>query len=101
MKLLEINQYSQYYYTPKSKSDLKGDESKKYRKRLCYGKGLIDIDSIVTVEPAGTYDEETLEFTCSIYNIYFKNSDTHVFTDINGYNLIKEYCGNFLDDINL
>ena len=40
MELLEINQYSQCYYSPKSKENIKGDEAKKYRKRLFYGKGL-------------------------------------------------------------
>lgn len=94
MKFLEINQYSGGYYVPKSKEDIKVDERRKYLKRLYYGKGLIDIDSIVTVEPEGRYDEETLEFTHNIYCIYFKNSNTKVYTDDEGYNLIKECCLN-------
>ena len=98
MKFLEINQYSAGYYVPKSKEDIKVDERRKYLKRLYYGKGLIDIDSIVTVEPEGRYDEETLEFTHNIYCIYFKNSNTKVYTDDGGYDLIKECCLNENDN---
>lgn len=98
MKLIEINQYSANYYCPKSKDNLHVDDKRKYFKRLCYGAGLIDIDSIVTVEPIGKYDEETLEFTRNTYCIYFKNSDTRIYTDDAGYSTIKkylyvDYCG--------
>lgn len=89
MRLIEIKQYSSSYYTPKSKEDLKNEEKQKYRKRISYGPGLIDIDSIVTVEPIGKYDNETLEFSVEAYCIYFSNSGTRVCTDKEGYELIK------------
>ena len=91
MKLIEIKQYSQYFYTPKSKEDIKGDERKKYLKRLYLGLGIIDVESIVTVEPICTHDEETLETTIQCYEIYFKNSGTKIYTDKEGYDLISKF----------
>lgn len=91
MKLIEIKQYSPYKYVPKSKEDLKGEERKKYTKRIFYGLGIIDVDSIVTVEPVVIYDEETLEATIDCYIIYFRDNGTKVYTDIEGYNMIQKF----------
>ena len=91
MKLIEIKQYSSGFYLPKSKEDIRGDERKKYLKRLYLGYGIIDVDSVVSVEPICSHDEETLETTIDSYEIYFKGSNTKIYTDIDGYNLIKKY----------
>lgn len=91
MKLIEINQYSPYNYIPKSKEDSKGEERKKYTKRVFYGLGIIDVDSIVTVEPVVDCDEETLEATIDCYIIYFRNNSTKIYTDIEGYNIIQKF----------
>lgn len=97
MKFIEIKEYSQYYYIPKSK-DLAKDRDN-YRKRLCYGYGIIDLDSVVSIEPICSYDDETLETEIVVYEIYFKENETRVYTDIDGYNLIKEYL--FKEDIKI
>lgn len=91
MQLIEIKQYSSGFYIPKSKEDIRGDERKKYLKRLYLGYGIIDVESIVSVEPICYHDEETLETTIDSYEIYFKGSSTKIYTDIDGYNLIKKY----------
>ena len=91
MKLIEIKQYSTYLYVPKSKEDIRGDERKKYIKRLDLGYGIIDVESIVSVEPICNHDEETLETTIQCYVIYFKGNGTKIYTDIDGYNLISKF----------
>lgn len=89
MKFIEIKEYSQCYYTPKLKESAKDRDN--YRKRLYYGYGIIDLDSIISIEPICSWDEETLETEIDIYVIYFKGNDTRVYTDIDGYTLIKKY----------
>lgn len=89
MKFIEIKEYSPCTYIPKSKDSAKDRDN--YRKRLYYGYGIIDLDSIVSIEPTCSYDAETLETEIAIYTIYFRGNETRVYTDIDGYNLIKKY----------
>ena len=70
MKLIEIKQYSTYLYVPKSKEDIRGDERKKYIKRLDLGYGIIDVEFYQVIQIIEDFIKKIQ--LINIYEDYYK-----------------------------